>query len=61
MVKQSEIYFLNMWIYHIDFTVLNLLTQDISDAITSSKLKYYEAQNNPKNLLGNTKNICKWY
>ena len=26
----------------LDFTVLNSLTQDISDAITSSKLKYYE-------------------
>ena len=26
----------------LDFTVLNSLTQDISEAITSSKLKYYE-------------------
>ena len=36
----------------LDFTVLNSLTQDISDAITSSKLKYYEGLanklNNPK-------------
>ena len=53
----------------LDFTVLNSLTQDISDAITSPKLKYYEALPNklndpktaPKNLLENTKNICKWY
>ena len=55
----------------LDLTVLNLLTQDISDAITSSKLKHYEglanklankrSKNNPQNLLENTKNICKWY
>ena len=55
----------------LDFTVLNSLTQDISDAITSSKLKHYEglanklankrSKNNPQNLLKNTKNICKWY
>ena len=58
MVKQSEIYFLNMWIYHIDFTVLNLLTQDISDAITSSKLKYYEG---PANKLNDPKTAPKMY
>ena len=33
----------------LDFTVLNLLTQDISDAITSSKLKYYEGLANKLN------------
>ena len=53
----------------LDFAVLSSLTQDISDAISSSKLKYYEYRVNklndpktaPKNLFGNTKNICKWY
>ena len=33
----------------LDFTVLNSLTQDISDAITSSKLKYYEGLANKLN------------
>ena len=33
----------------LDFTVLNLLTQDISDAITSSKLKHYEGLANKLN------------
>ena len=48
-----------------DFEISTLLTQDISDAITSSKLKYYERlannlndPNSPKNLLRNSKNIC---
>ena len=27
---------------NLDFAILNLLTQDISDAITSPKLKYHE-------------------
>ena len=35
----------------LDFTVLNSLTQDISDAITSSKLKYYEGLANKLNYL----------
>ena len=26
---------------NLDFAILNLLAQDISDAVTSSKLKYY--------------------
>ena len=65
-----------MWLFqsqrkscNLDFVILNSLTQDISDAVTSSKLKYYERLANklngpktaPKNLLENTKNICKWY
>ena len=65
-----------MWLFqsqrkscNLDFVILNSLTQDISDAVTSSKLKYYEHLVNklndpktaPKNLLQNTKNICKWY
>ena len=33
----------------LDFIVLNSLTQDISDAITSSKLKYYEGLANKLN------------
>ena len=33
----------------LDFTVLNSLTQDISDAITSSKLKHYEGLANKLN------------
>ena len=33
----------------LDFAVLNSLTQDISDAITSSKLKYYEGLANKLN------------
>ena len=49
--------------------ILNSLTQDISNAITSSKLKYHEhlvnkgndPKTDPKNLLKNTENICKWY
>ena len=53
----------------LDFAVLNPLTQDISDAITSSKLKYHKGLANkpndpktaPKNLLKNPENICKWY
>ena len=51
-----------------DFETLNPLTLDISNAITSSKLKCHERLLNklndpktaPKNLLENTKNICKW-
>ena len=34
-----------------DFAVLNALTQDISDAITSSKLNYYEGLANKLNHL----------
>ena len=53
----------------LDFVVVNLLNQDISDAITSSKLKDFEGLANKlndhktalKNLLENTKNTCKWY
>ena len=33
----------------LDFAVLNLLTQDMQDAITSSKLKYYEGLANKLN------------
>ena len=33
----------------LEFTILNLLTQDISNAITSSKLKYYESLANKLN------------
>ena len=48
----------------LDFAVLNLLTQDISDAITSSKLKCYEGLANKLNKLKTApkaiyKNICK--
>ena len=42
----------------LDFTVLNSLTQDISDAITSSKLKYYEG---PANKLNDPKTAPKTY
>ena len=35
--------------FKVDFAVLNLLTQDISDAITYSKLKYYESLANKLN------------
>ena len=53
----------------LDFVVVNSLNQDISDAITSSKLKYFEGlayklnDHKPilKNLLENTKSTCKWY
>ena len=34
---------------NLEFTILNLLTQDISNAITSSKLKYYESLANKLN------------
>ena len=34
---------------NLDFAILNSLTQDISDAITSSKLKYYERLANKLN------------
>ena len=42
----------------LDFTVLNSLTQDISDAITSSKLKYYE---DLANKLSDSKKAPKTY
>ena len=53
----------------LEFTILNSLTQDILNAITSSKLKYYERlanklndpKNSSKNVLEDTKSICKWY
>ena len=53
----------------LDFTVLNSLTQDISDAITSCKLKHYEDLANklndpktaPKIYWKILENICKWY
>ena len=43
---------MKVWYSNLDFVILNLLTQDIWDAVTSSKLKYYESLanklNNPK-------------
>ena len=66
MIKRKD------WLFHsqkrscnLDFVILNSLTQDISDAITSYKLKYYERLANklndpntaPNNLLENTNNI----
>ena len=49
----------------LDFAVLNSLTQDISDAITSSKLKYYESLanklNDPKTALKTYWKILKTF
>ena len=42
----------------LDVTILNSLTQDVSDAITSSKLKYYE---NLANKLNDPKRAPKIY
>ena len=70
MIKRKKWLFQSQRKYcKLDFVVVNLLNQDISDAITSSKLKDFEALANKlndhktalKNLLENTKNTCKWY
>ena len=46
---------------NLQFAILNSLTGDISNAITSSKVIYHErlSKNSSKTLLENTKNICK--
>ena len=48
----------------IDYTSLNALALDISNGISSSKLKYHERLANklitPKNILGHLEKICKW-
>ena len=70
MIKRKKWLFQSQRKYcKLDFVVVNLLNQDISDAITSSKLKDFEGLANKlndhktalKNLLENTKNTCKWY
>ena len=70
MIKRKKWLFQSQRKYcKLDFAVVNLLNQDISDAITSSKLKDFEGLANKlndhktalKNLLENTKNTCKWY
>ena len=50
---------------NLDYASLNAITQDISNPVTSSKLKYHERftlklsdPKTVKNLLKNTKNIC---
>ena len=45
---------------NLDFAILNLFTQDISDVITSSKVKYYECLANKLNVPKTTPKIyCK--
>ena len=70
MIKRKKWLFQSQRKYcKLDFVVVNLLNQDISDAITSSMLKDFESLANKlndhktalKNLLENTKNTCKWY
>ena len=70
MIKRKKWLFQSQRKYcKLDFVVVNLLNQDISDAITSSKLKDFEGLANKlndhktalKNLLENTKNTCKRY
>ena len=70
MIKRKKWLFQSQRKYcKLDFVVVNLLNQDISDAITSSMLKDFEGLANKlndhktalKNLLENTKNTCKWY
>ena len=70
MIKRKKWLFQSQRKYcKLDFVVVNLLNQDISYAITSSKLKDFEGLANKlndhktalKNLLENTKNNCKWY
>ena len=70
MIKRKKWLFQSQRKYcKLDFVVVNLINQDISDAITSSKLKDFEGLANKlndhktalKNLLENTKNTCKWY
>ena len=70
MIKRKKWLFQSQRKYcKLDFVVVNLLNQDISDAITSSRLKDFEGLANKlndhktalKNLLENTKNNCKWY
>ena len=68
MIKRKNWLFQNQRkSFDLDFTNLNLLKQDVLNAITSSKLKYHERLANKlnnsktaiKKILENTKNICK--
>ena len=61
MIKRKKWLFQSQRKYcKLDFVVVNLLNQDISDAITSSKLKDFEGLANKLND-HKTALTCKWY